>query len=194
MNKRGFLVVLVLVLFPAMWRLLPHPWNFAPVGALALFCGACFRRKSLAVAIPLVAMLLSDLALGWSKGDWDVAFYKTQSVVYACFAVYVGLGIGLRSFWNRTSSGPAWQVKTVSIPCGAFCGAVVFFLVTNLASWWMFYDHTIADLGLCYQLGLPFFRTTLQGDIFFAVVFFGAHALVMNQLPVAQRPELLYGE
>jgi hypothetical protein len=37
------------------------------------------------------------------------------------------------------------------------------------------YDHTAAGLLQCYAAALPFFRYTLAGDMFFAVVLFGGY-------------------
>ena len=52
----------LLVLLGALTRLLPHPPNFVALGALALYSGARLPRR-VAVAVPLAAMALSDLAL-----------------------------------------------------------------------------------------------------------------------------------
>ncbi|MFQ5731120.1 MAG: DUF6580 family putative transport protein [Planctomycetaceae bacterium] len=202
MNRRGIIILSVLILFPAVWRMTDHPWNFAPVGALALFCGTYFRRKSWGLFVPLAAMVLSDVAMGWQKGDWNYAFHQTQPVVYACFALYACIGFGLRSFWSRSTQSnepggnrrASWQTKAVSVPCGALCGAIAFFLITNLAVWWVFYAHTWVEFVACYNLAMPYFRTTLQGDLFFVVVFFGAYELVRGQLPALQTTKFLYAD
>jgi len=53
-----------MVLCAAAARLAPHPPNFTPVGAMAVFAGACVADRRLALGLPLAALFLSDLALG----------------------------------------------------------------------------------------------------------------------------------
>ena len=53
----------LLVFSVALSRLLPHPPNFTPVGAMGLFGAAYFSRKYLAFLVPFVAMWVSDLIL-----------------------------------------------------------------------------------------------------------------------------------
>src|SRR3954453_15849242 len=65
-------------------RLVPHPPNFSPIDAMALFSGAYLGRRWLAFAAPLGALLLSGLALG---------FYHGQATVYFCVALIVMLGM-----------------------------------------------------------------------------------------------------
>jgi hypothetical protein len=58
----------------------------------------------------------------------------------------------------------------------------LFFLVTNFG-WWAtgsIYEPTFAGLVQCYAQGLPFFKNTLLGDLFFAVLLFGGYAVVVN--------------
>ena len=42
---------------------MPHPPNFVPITAMALFAGLNFKNKKLAYSIPLLAMIISDLFL-----------------------------------------------------------------------------------------------------------------------------------
>jgi hypothetical protein len=48
-----FWFVAVMILMTAASRLIPHPPNFTPLGAIALFGGACFADKRLAFVVPL---------------------------------------------------------------------------------------------------------------------------------------------
>src|SRR5262245_56428806 len=61
MFRTRFFVVTGVILAAALARLVPHPPNFAPIGAMALLAGACFADRRLASAVPLAAMFLSDL-------------------------------------------------------------------------------------------------------------------------------------
>lgn len=55
----GPLLLIGLIVLAALSRLLPHPPNVSPVEAIALFGGAYFGRRSLALLVPVLAMLLA---------------------------------------------------------------------------------------------------------------------------------------
>src|SRR5678816_3876707 len=83
MKPRTVLLV-ALILGAAALRLVPHPSNFTPIGALALFAGAQFDDKRWAAfIIPLAAMLLSDIVIGVHSG---------MPVIYLAFAAIVCMG------------------------------------------------------------------------------------------------------
>ncbi|PLX29019.1 hypothetical protein C0581_00295 [Candidatus Parcubacteria bacterium] len=158
MNKKQYtflIAILVLVGFGA--RLLPHPANFAPIGALALFGGLYLPRKW-ALVLPLGAMFASDILIG---------FYSWQIMmsVYVCFALVVGIGLLVRK--NK---------KFHTILGGTVLGSIIFFLITNAAVWGFGTMYTINFSGLMqsYYMALPFFRNSLLGDLFFTCVLVGA--------------------
>src|SRR4051812_2088705 len=93
MFKPRMLTLTTMILAAAFARLIPHPWNFTPVASMALFGGACFAEKKFAFVVPMMALILSDLFLG---------FYSTWAVVYFAFALTVLLGMTLRK--NKTVS------------------------------------------------------------------------------------------
>ena len=139
-----FAVLVSLVALAVLSRLLPHPQNVTAIGGLAIFAGAMFRDRRLALGVPLAALFLSDLA---------IELHSHIPVVYASFAVSVLLGR-----WLATS-------RTVPGVAGAtLLGAVQFFVVTNFACWVQFYPHTLEGLAECYALGVPYFRNSLAGD------------------------------
>lgn len=139
-------------------RVLPHPANFAPVAAVAIFGGAVLPRK-LAIIVPLVAMMISD----WIIGSYNIIF-----VVWGCY-----LAIGLASsFFLRKRTFLRGAAMT-------FSASTFFFVVTNFAVWlWSgMYEHTLAGLIWCYEMGLPFFRGTALSDMFYTAAMFSALAL-----------------
>jgi hypothetical protein len=154
-----------MILAAALSRLLPHPPNFTPIAAIALFGGAQFADKRAAFLVPLAAMFLSDLILGLTV---------LAPVIYGCFALIVCLGFWLR---QRRSAG--------RIAVAALAGSVSFFVVTNFAVWVAsgMYARTPAGLVECYVAALPFFRNTLAGDLFYNAVLFGGLALAEWRLP-----------
>jgi len=84
------LVITGIVLAAAGLRLAPHPMNFAPIGALALFGGAYFSSKREALAIPLLSLILGDVFTG---------FHQLIPFVMQAFLVSVTIG-----FWLRRKS------------------------------------------------------------------------------------------
>jgi hypothetical protein len=155
-----------LIILAAALRILPHPWNFTPIGAMALFSGAMFRDRRVAFLFPLAALFAGDLFVG---------LHRLIPVVYASFLVSVLIGTFLA---NR---------RTIPRIGGAvFLGALQFFLITNFAVWKVFdtYPHKLAGLAACYIAGLPLFGNTLAGDTVYATLFFGIFALAEHLYPV----------
>lgn len=166
------LLVLVIILIAAALRIAPHPWNFTPIGAMALFSGALVRDRRLAFAFPLLALFAGDLFVG---------FYKSGLLlmVYASFLLSVLIGRWLQN--RRTAA---------RITLATLLGAIQFFLVTNFAVWQFLgtYPHTASGLLSCYVAGIPFFWNTLAGDALYALVFFGGFAFAERMFPALREP------
>jgi hypothetical protein len=165
------LVVTGIVLAAAALRLAPHPMNFAPIGALALFGGAYFSSKRVALAVPLLSLIAGDVFMG---------FHPLVPFVYASFLVSVAIGFRLRS----KKSAPRVGAATIA-------GAIQFFLVTNFALWASSigsFPKTAGGLAACYIAGIPLFWNTLAGDAFYATLFFGGMALAERRFPVLREP------
>jgi hypothetical protein len=165
------LIVLCFILFAAVVRILPHPWNFTPVGAMALFSGAKLGRSWKAFLFPLVALFCGDLFIG---------FHRLMPIVYFSFCLSVLIGIAFR---DRQSLKP--------LSAATFLGALQFFLITNFGVWALenFYPHSLAGLTACYIAGIPFFGNTLLGDACYAALFFGGFALAERFSPALRRSQ-----
>ncbi len=153
------LIALSLVVFAILFRLLPHPANFAPIGAIAIFGGAILPRRW-ALSLPLAAMIVSDLIIGLHPLVW---------VTWGSFLV---IALASNHFLHKINPS---RVIGASLSASVF-----FFVVTNFAVWaqgWL-YPITAQGLANCYINALPFFRNTLLGDLIFSAVLFGAYALV----------------
>jgi hypothetical protein len=161
-------IVFAMILFAAALRVAPHPWNFTPVGAMALFAGAMIRDRRVSFVIPLVALFVGDVFIG---------FHKLILVVYLSFLISVAIGGILRE--RRTA---------FRIAGATFLGAAQFFLVTNFAVWAVpgMYPHTGTGLAACYVAGIPYFWNTLAGDAIYATCLFGGFALAEHFVPALQ--------
>ncbi len=166
MNVPRFLALTALVIAATVSRLVPHPPNFVPVAAIALFGGTTFSDRRAALLVPLVAMALSDAALGFSV---------FTPFVYASFALITCLGFTLRD------RGGVLRIGTASV-----VGAVLFYIVTNFGVWLAgtLYPKTLAGLTACYVLAIPFFWNTLASDLFYATLLFGVWWLAQRRWPV----------
>ena len=141
MNKRqlliiGFIIMAIIV------RLLPHPPNVTPILAIALFSGTTFKNRWLGICLPLLAMGISDMYLGFTI----VSYW-----VYGSFFLISILG----TYWKKIG------VKNVLI------SSLLFFTITNFGVWLGGYPKTIEGFLLCYTMALPFFINSLLGTFFF---------------------------
>lgn len=176
----GPLVLTGMIVAAALARVLPHPPNFSPVEAIALFGGAYFASRLGAVFVPLAVMLLSDVALAMINGGIYIGHLTsaTTLAIYTCIALSSVLGFGLRG-----------RVTGARVLGYSLIGSVLFFLVTNAAVW-MAAGATpgvtgACDVGLllCYAAGVPFFQWTVLGTLSYAALLFGGFALLRRRLP-----------
>lgn len=160
-----------IVLIAAALRILPHPMNFAPMGALALFGGAYFSSRRAAIAAPLLSLIAGDIFTG---------FHRLVPYVYASFLLSVAIG-----FWLR-------RKKSASrIGAATLAGAIQFFLITNFAVWASSigsFPKNVGGLAECYIAGLPLFWNTLAGDALFVALLFGGMALAEKRFPSVREP------
>src|SRR6267142_7247819 len=122
------LLALALIVLAAALRIALHPWNFIPVGAMALFSGALLKDRRFALLFPLLTLFLGDIFIG---------FHKLIPIIYASFLINVAIGLWLR------------ERRTISrISLTTLAGAIQFFLVTNFAVWQFLsgYPHTASGL------------------------------------------------
>jgi hypothetical protein len=167
---RGAIVVTMIVL-ASILRIVPHPWNLTPIGAMALFSGSLFRQRWIAFLLPLAGLFAGDIFVG---------FHKLMLVVYASFAVSVAIGRWLGE--NRT---------VARIGGAILLGALQFFVVTNFAVWAIggFYPRTSAGLAACFVAGVPYFWNTIAGDVLYAGILFAGFELAERLLPEMRVPE-----
>jgi hypothetical protein len=164
-NHSRILVLLSAIAAAAALRLVPHPPNFTPIGAMALFGGAYLGKRGLGFIAPLGALFLSDLVLG---------FYHGMATVYAATALIVLVGwLALR------------RVSPPHVGLAAIASSILFFGITNFGMWLFsgFYPRTSAGLEACFIAAIPFFQNTVAGDLFYSALLFGGFALAERSLP-----------
>ncbi len=204
------LIVMLLILIPAGLRLMDLQWNLACIGALSIFCGLYIKQRSLALAIPLAAMFISDVGLGLVHGK--LAFYTLdplRPIVYAAYALSICLGFSVRRYWQRTGtlttggesqpqapSKVQWQ-RYIPVAGATLAGSLLFFVTTNFGVWLLedLYPQTWEGLVSCYVGAIPFYRTTFASDLVFTLILVGGYELYFKaRVPVTSASQLLYAE
>lgn len=166
MNKSNLIMLLGKLMNPSLViglaviaRLLPHPPNFAPIAAMALFGGA-YLNKRYALLLPLVALFLGDIFIG---------FYS-PAVMFSVYGSF--LLVGILGIWLKKRK----NVQNVFL--AVLGSSLLFFLVTNFAVWATgLYAQNPSGLLQSYVAGLPFLKNTLAGDLFYTLSFFGGYEL-----------------
>ncbi|MFL6763575.1 MAG: DUF6580 family putative transport protein [Sphingomicrobium sp.] len=172
-NHSRIAALLIAIVGAAALRLVPHPPNFTPIGAMALFSGAYFGRRGIAFLAPLGALLLSDAILG---------FYAGMQFQYLSVALIAVLG------WLTLS-----RVTVLRLGAAALASSVLFFLVSNFGTWLVsgMYPRDAGGLAACYLAAIPFFQNTVAGDLFYATLLFGGFRVAELLMPrlAAQRAQ-----
>ena len=151
-------IIIGLIVLAILTRLIPHPPNFSPVTAIALFGGLNFNDKRVAFSIPLLILFLSDLIIGISL---------INLFVYLGFISVVLLGSQIKS------------IKFGNILLASF----LFFLISNFGVWILGYPKNLEGLLLCYTMAIPFFGYSIAGDLFFGYLFKISFRKISSILP-----------
>jgi hypothetical protein len=177
--RLGAIVLLVLV--AAATRLVPHPYNFSPLGAIALFSGALLTRRWLAVMLPVTAAFVSDLVINNTLyAEYHDGFIWLAEGAGWMYLIYVVISIlGMVVLRN---------VGTGSVLGGSLGASIIFFIASNLMCWPgnPMYAQDLGGLMSCYAAGLPFFPGTVAGDLVYSTLLFGGFALLQRVVPELQ--------
>src|SRR6185436_11972263 len=141
------MMVYFLILMGAVLRVLPHPANFAPIAATALFGAVYLKDKRQALLLPLAAMVISDVFIGFDT-------LESRLIIYASFFLIALIGLFIRKHKN-----------IYTVVGGTLLGSTLFYLITNLV--WLYpakmYPHTLAGQMASYTNAIPFFKYTIAG-------------------------------
>jgi hypothetical protein len=179
--------LVTMILAAAATRLIPplaapylNLWNFTAIGAMCLFGGAHFRRKSVAFIVPMAALLLSDLLLAATL--YGFRSFNAVSLSYLLFALTTLLGMTLRG-----------RVTFLNVGAAAIIASAGFFLISNFSVWanGHMYPHTAAGLGACYIAAVPFAQNMLLGNLVYSAALFGGYELLAMQWPILRQPTLV---
>lgn len=180
MNKR-FFIISGLILVAALSRMIPHPYNFAPIGAMSIFGAAYFANKKIAFILPILALFVSDLLVNnILYSDYYSGFVLISPGfmwVYGAVVLIVLAGLFLVK-----------KVSLFRVISGSLAASIIFFVVTNFGVWFSTatYPYTFTGLMACYTAAIPFFHNTILGDLVYSGVLFGAFEFAKQRFPVLQ--------
>jgi hypothetical protein len=173
-DTRKSLLACALILAVTSLRLVEHPFNSTPMLAVMLFSAAIFKDWKWKIAVPFLALAISDVLVGIRYG------YDTFSSSYY---VYLGFGLVFISAYFILK-----KLNVLNVVLASLSGSIIFFLVTNFAFFYPEavvanptlgnYPHNWVGIVASYQAGLPFFKNMLVGDLMFSGILFGAYALL----------------
>jgi hypothetical protein len=174
----GMMIAFAITCWPP---LLPEALkNFSAAYAIA-FCAGVYFRKRFAWVFPLVTLLLLDFGLNRFYGAPIFSFYTLFKVTAFAAIIWLGTAFHERSSW----------LKLVS---GGILGALVFYVITNIASWFFDpgYPKTLQGLVQALTTGLPGYPPTwlfLKNTLLSGGLFTGLFAGVMKMSDAAEEAE-----
>lgn len=151
-----YIFIFSIIIIAVITRLVPHPPNFTPICAIALFVGSTLPKR-MSFIVPISIMLISDYFIG---------FHSLIPVVYGCllFNVFLGYVIGRKYIIITTLTS-----------------SIIFFITTNFAVWVLHSEHSLTTLIECYVIAIPFFKYSVIGDLFYSSMLFGSLTLAENK-------------
>ena len=151
---------LIIISLGILSRIIIHTPNFTPVLSMA-FLGGMYLQGRPALLVPLALMIISDFMIG---------FYPLMYVTWGSIVLISVLG-----FWLKE------RKSFVTVLSGSVLSAVIFFIVTNFASWLTLYPHTMDGLRQCYILAIPFFRSTIVSTLAYSLVFYAGYEWLLKR-------------
>lgn len=178
--------MVALIITAALYRSIPgRPWGFTPQIAMALFGGAVIKDKKWAFALPIFSMFLSDLLYQvlYKAGITPIyGFYDGQWLNYCLFALMVVIGFTIR------------KINVVNVLQASLVAPSVFFLLSNFITWsgmaglrGLNRPFTFQGLLMAFDDGLPFFKGSLEGTVFFSTILFGGYYLLTKNNTAAAK-------
>jgi hypothetical protein len=157
MNKKRIAGSIGLLLFGIIGRYLLVGKGLQPFANLEIimviaFLSAVYFKQPYGMAVPLVALFVSDLMLGNWGGTMNYILLFTYS---GFILVFVASSLKKEKTRNTLSK---INYKSIGYACGwGIFLTLIYDLWTNVG-WWLgpFYPHTIEGLIACYGAGLPF--------------------------------------
>ncbi|MCX7649238.1 MAG: hypothetical protein N2050_01625 [Flavobacteriales bacterium] len=155
---QGLLVVAAVVLT----RLVPHPYNFTPLSAVAVYSGLRSDKIWKAGFLTFAALLVSD-ALVMSTIQRGFGTFQEYLMSFTGVGVYL-------AFLLLIALGRLQRHRAMPIVALSLCSSLLFYFVTNFFVWLSpnsGYPPNLSGLWACLYAGIPFYRGDIMGSFFF---------------------------
>lgn len=198
MTQRQFTILAILCGVTVLFKVLPHaltafgldidpstsiyPWNFSPLLAVGLFCGAMVASRRIAIMLPLISLFIADAAIAMIQQDHAWLFYNSALLTYPALVVIAMIGMMI------PKKQPVWSIAAAGV-----ASAVAFFLISNFAVWAMphngvfMYPMTFNGLISCYVAAIPFYKNTLIAMAIYLPLLF--HPMMISTWQQESEPE-----
>jgi hypothetical protein len=172
MSKKYAFIIALLVIGIAS-RFIPHYPNFTAIGSMALLAGGMLRKPHLALALPILALFVSDLIINnvMYPGATFTLFYKGALYIYAAIVLSVLLARLVR------------RLNVKNYIALSILSSILFFMITNFGVWQSgtLYPPTMGGLMACYAAALPYALSHLLGTVFYGGVIMVAYNALTQQ-------------
>ena len=166
--RTKILLIASIIFLVSLTRLVPHLPNFTPILALGIFGGAYLPNRIIALSLPILAMFLSDLIIGF------------HSQIYAVYVTIIILSL----LGNMIKTK---NIKNLAII--GFAGSLIFFMITNFSVWLTdrLYPLTIDGLLECYIMAIPFFHNSLISTLLFLGILFFSYTFAEKKYQLLKK-------
>jgi hypothetical protein len=170
-NRQKMIFVAATLLLTVVARLLPHPANFTPVAAMALFGGALVNRKWLSVFAIVLAMGISDILL--NSWVYNMPFQLSYFTDTMTVGVYLGiLSMVVLGWFFKPSTASHKNLLGFSLS-----SSLLFWTISNFFCWPgnPLYSQDAGGLIQCYVAALPFLGSVIGELIFCSLFYYAFH-------------------
>jgi len=177
----GTIVVIVLMILAAFSRLIPHVPNFTPTESIVIFGGAYLASRYMSVIIPIIVLYLSDFVINNTIAR--SFFPDVNGIVW--WDNYMFYTIGAIALIALISRVMLKKVNVLNVLGTVLVSSIIFFLLTNFGAWASaksIYPQDANGLMMSYVAAIPFYKTSLFGNLLFTAIMFGSKELIESMM------------
>ena len=182
------IVVSLVVLVVSFLRVIPHIHNFSPIIALAIFGALHYKNKSLSYIVPIISLWFSDFLINnfiFKISNENITFlYEGFYWQYISYLTIIFLSLN----FNKK------KITILNVLFLTLSSSLIFFVITNFGYWLTsgIYSNNLSGLFECYVAGIPFYKGTLFGTLFYTPAFIGTYYLFQKRISKLRANHLSY--
>ena len=174
--RRNIILIIALVAIGILGRVIPHPYNFTPMTAIALLSAHAFKNKWVAIGIPLISFWMSDIIIN----NFIYAGYYENFRIFSPGVLWIYGSIACIALMGKFSLN---KVSATKIGLSSIAGSTIFFILTNFGVWAIsgMYAKSFIGLTQCYALAIPFFGGAILGDLLYSAILFSTYSFALSK-------------